>query len=280
MTWVRMGIVVKRSLVYRLLALGGPVIAMGILTAPAQAYEAKISPSLSCLLAAQGDMVVLEYTLSPSNEATVQAGTPVTFSGASRSPVTFAVASSPALLSSPDIDSGSGPAQPAGPSGGPPTYAFTSIKATATPRTVYWAASFSSAGIPECAGLSATTYTTRARTLTVLPPPQPSSTQEERKAQEERERRERAEREAAERERAEREAREARARECVVPSLLGDSLRKARRVLGRTHCRLGRVSRSHRHAHGSLVVTRQSPRPGSQLAGGARVTVTVGAYRR
>ncbi|HEY2142041.1 MAG TPA: hypothetical protein VGG98_08275 [Solirubrobacteraceae bacterium] len=97
----------------------------------------------------------------------VQAGTPVTFSGYSGSPVTFAVASSQALLSSPDIDSGAGSAQPE------QLYTFTSTRATAAPATVYWDASFSSAALKACEGLTPTTYTTQVRTLTVLSPPPP-----------------------------------------------------------------------------------------------------------
>jgi len=87
--------------------------------------------------------------------------------------VTFAIASSPALLSSPDIDSGLGTAQPESLSSGPPlsyTYTFTSTKATATPGTIYWDASFSNTTLAECSGQSPATYTTPARTLTVLPP--------------------------------------------------------------------------------------------------------------
>lgn len=99
-------------------------------------------------------------------------GDPVTFSGSSGSPVAFAVASSPALLSSPDIDSGLGYGQPEPMSSGrDDMYTFASTKATVTARTVYWDASFSNANIPECAGSPASTYTTKARALTVLAPP-------------------------------------------------------------------------------------------------------------
>ena len=96
---------------------------------------------------------------------------PLTFSAASESPLTFAVASSAAALSSPDIDSGIGLVQPESPSAGPPTYTFTSTKATTTPRTIYWDVSFSDADIPACAGLTPQIHTTPADTLTVLPPP-------------------------------------------------------------------------------------------------------------
>jgi hypothetical protein len=134
------------------------------------------SPSSICFGASQANLGVLEASLSPVNGATVSAGSPVIFSGHSESMPTFAVASSAALLSSPDIDSGQGSAQPQPSSSGPPVvyaYAFSSTKATAAPGTVYWQASFSSAGIAECAGLTPSTYTTAVRTLTVLPLPSP-----------------------------------------------------------------------------------------------------------
>ncbi len=97
--------------------------------------------------------------LEPANGATVPAGTPVTFSGESNQALTFSVASSQALLSSPDIDSGMGSQSGA-------FNEFTSTKATATPRTIYWAASFTF--IPEdCETPS--TFTTPVRTLVVTP---------------------------------------------------------------------------------------------------------------
>jgi len=99
--------------------------------------------------------------LEPANGATVPAGTPVVFSAEPllKNAPTFSVASSPALLSSPDIDSGTGSQSGA-------FYKFTSTKATATPRTIYWAASFTFT--PEgCEGPS--TFTTPSRTLMVVP---------------------------------------------------------------------------------------------------------------
>jgi hypothetical protein len=107
---------------------------------------------------------------SPAEGATVQAGSPVTFVGESGGgkPLSFEVASSPSLLSSPDVDSGVGSLQQA--TGTPsPQYAFTSTKAAATPRTIYWSVSFSSS-LPECPQ-PVHTYRTPARALTVLPQP-------------------------------------------------------------------------------------------------------------
>lgn len=128
------------------------------------------SPSSICTSASRADQTALEASLYPADGATVQAGTPVTFSGNSASPVTFAVASSSALLSSPDLDSGLASVQPEPASSGPPLNTFASTKATAAPGNIYWAASFSSAGLAECAGQPPATYTTHARTLTVAAP--------------------------------------------------------------------------------------------------------------
>jgi hypothetical protein len=130
----------------------------------AYAYTAKIEPWDQCFTASQADLATLEARLGPSNGMTVQTGMPVMFSGYSGSPVTFAVVSSPMLLSSPDIDSGIGSAQPE------ELYTFISTTAAATPRTVYWDASFSDATLKGCEGLTPSTYTTQARTLTVLSP--------------------------------------------------------------------------------------------------------------
>jgi hypothetical protein len=97
--------------------------------------------------------------LEPANGASVPAGTPVTFSGKSSNTLTFNVASSQALLSSPDIDSGTGVQSEA-------FFKFTSSKATATPRTIYWTASFTLTP-PECT--SPSTFTSSVQTLIVAP---------------------------------------------------------------------------------------------------------------
>jgi hypothetical protein len=97
--------------------------------------------------------------LEPVNGATVPAGTAVTFSGESNHVLTFRVASSEGLLSSPDIDSGTGSQSGA-------SYRLTSAKATATPRTIYWTASFTLT--PEDCE-SPSTFTTPVHTLVVVP---------------------------------------------------------------------------------------------------------------
>jgi hypothetical protein len=121
------------------------------------------SPALICLVATHANLVALEQSLRPVGGSTVPANSPVTFSGFSSSPLSFAVASSPAQLANPDLDSGPGTAQ-AGES-----YTFTSTKATAKAGTVYWTASFSTSGVRECAGQAPQTETTRVQTLTVTP---------------------------------------------------------------------------------------------------------------
>lgn len=80
------------------------------------------------------------------------AGTPVTFSTRSEAPVTFVVASSPALQTS-------------------FTYTYTSAVAANTPGTVYWQASISSADIEPCAGLTPVIWRTGVYSLHVLPAP-------------------------------------------------------------------------------------------------------------
>ncbi len=66
---------------------------------------------------------------------------------------------------------------------------------------------------------------------------------------------------------------------CTLPSLKGDTLSTARRVVARAHCRLGRVSRPHRY-RGALIVTGQSPGRGRKLADGTAVSVRLGPSRR
>jgi hypothetical protein len=66
---------------------------------------------------------------------------------------------------------------------------------------------------------------------------------------------------------------------CVVPSLKGDSLSRAKQVLLHANCKLGKVHK-HRGAHGTLVVTGQSPAHGKRLAQGAAIGVALGARKR
>lgn len=118
------------------------------------AFTYGFPPELTCGLDVHGNEIVVNGTLAPQDAASVQTGSSVTFSGESSSPLTFAVASSPSLLSTPDIDTGPGVAQPPSATTAKPTYTFTSSAAASVPRTVYWTASFLESGIPSCASLS------------------------------------------------------------------------------------------------------------------------------
>lgn len=101
---------------------------------------------------------------------------------------------------------------------------------------------------------------------------------------------ERLAKEAAERAAKEREIREAgertgredaeraaaeRAPKCVVPRLKGDSLARARRVLTKASCHVGKLIKPHGY-YGPLVVIGQSIRSGSKLARGTKVALTLG----
>jgi hypothetical protein len=133
---------------------------------PARAYKAEFSPWVICDAEISSNEIVEQHTtlLSPSDGATVLAGGAVSFSGESgfESTLKFNVASSPTLLSSPDIDSGQG-----SPQAGSSTYTFLSTKASATPRTIYWDASFTRV-LHGCEG-PPVTFTTPARSLIVQP---------------------------------------------------------------------------------------------------------------
>jgi hypothetical protein len=123
-----------------------------------------------CSSEASAALAVVENFLSPANGSTVAAGTPMTFSSDSSQPVSFAIASSEALLSTPNVDSGPGSPSPPPPNAaGMQQYSFTSTKATASAGTVYWQASFSTAAMPHCAD-SVRMEKTAVRTLTVLSP--------------------------------------------------------------------------------------------------------------
>ena len=160
-----------------LAAVGALGCAMGVPTLPPRA---EIPAWFNCFSERKGTQTVEEYAklLSPAEGASVVAGTPVTFfarGGGGESPMTFMVASSPALLSSPDIDSGLGTLLPPGyktellpPEDNPEDW-LTSTKASATPRTIYWTASFTR-NLRSC-DEPPVTFTLPTRTLTVMPSP-------------------------------------------------------------------------------------------------------------
>jgi PASTA domain/Regulator of chromosome condensation (RCC1) repeat len=62
--------------------------------------------------------------------------------------------------------------------------------------------------------------------------------------------------------------------QCVVPSVVGKRLAKARARIAQAHCRVGRVTRIASRKSRNLVV-RQSPRPGKRLQAGSRISLSV-----
>jgi hypothetical protein len=141
---------------------------------PVHAYTF-VAPYVNCFNETYPYLRSLEASLAPTEDATVPVGTPVTFSGNSVAELSFAVASSPTLLATPNIDSGLG--SPVGELTSSPlptySYTFTSINASATPGTVYWAASFPSTSIPACKGEAPSADVTKPYTLTVVAAPPP-----------------------------------------------------------------------------------------------------------
>jgi hypothetical protein len=160
----------------RLLALGTFCSAITLPVSPALAVEYGNLPWLECINERMSAELIGRHTtlLAPPEGADVPAGTIVTFSaesGRASMPLTFRLASSPTLLSNPDIASGAGTQELTA------TYWFTSTAASALPRTVYWAASFT-LNLKGCE--SPFTYITPARVLTVTapqPPPSPPSSE-------------------------------------------------------------------------------------------------------
>jgi hypothetical protein len=122
------------------LAITAPFVVLGTLAwvvmgSISSAHGYVPAPYLNCVNISQANLSALERSLAPTNGATAQVGALVTFAGNSEVPLRFSVASSPALLSNPDIDSGPGSAQPF--SSREPnvdTYTFTSTRAAITPK--------------------------------------------------------------------------------------------------------------------------------------------------
>lgn len=164
------------------------VIATGAVAAvSAHAYTVAGQPSEAniCYAAASTALAVVENSLSPANGSMVATGTPITFSSDSSQPLSFAIASSEALLSTPNVDSGPGSPSPPPPNAaGTQNYSFISTKATASAGTVYWQASFSTAAVPHCADY-VRTERTAVRTLTVLAPSSSEPEADAKKKQEE-----------------------------------------------------------------------------------------------
>jgi hypothetical protein len=214
--------------------------------ARADAYVVETPPWLPCFLDGQAEKASLEASLSPANGATAQVGQAIEFSGHSNAPLSFAIASSAAQLSSPDIASGSGAGNPSETDGGS-TCKFSSPATTQSVRTIYWQVSFQEPVRLECP--TPGTITSAARSLMVVAAPTSAATP------------------------APAETEEA---SCTVPKLRGDSLPKARNAIVRAGCAVGVVKRP-RHEHGALAVVGQGPSPATVVAVGGRVDLTLGA---
>ena len=91
---------------------------------------------------------------------------------------------------------------------------------------------------------------------------------DEQELREERERRAREELEAEELARA--------SAGCLVPKLKGQSLRTSKRRLKEAHCTIGKVRKRKGATAKTGKVVKQDPKPGTVLAGGAPVNLTVG----
>ena len=63
---------------------------------------------------------------------------------------------------------------------------------------------------------------------------------------------------------------------CVVPKVIGLTLRKAKARIRRAHCAVGKVTRKASAARKKGRVLAQKPKPGKKLRPGARVNLTVG----
>ncbi len=146
------------------------------LVAPATGYSPPELSWANCSGNVAAKTTVLEVRALPQEGAKVTAGDPVTFSapdgGLYEVPLTFAVASSPSLLASPNIDQG--PGQLSQPSQPEHMLTFTSLKAAATAGTVYWDVSFEADELPECSGVTWGLVSTPPRTLVVEPAPAPA----------------------------------------------------------------------------------------------------------
>jgi hypothetical protein len=225
-------------------------VSSGLANAAAGAEPVPAPGGFECFLDAEANMTTLEHSLQPVGGATVDQGSPVLFSGRSESALSFQIASSTAVPENPAIDSGAGAEEPPTGPGELPTYAFTSGVASATARTVYWTASFSSSGLEGCSGEPEHTYRSAPRALVVTGPPTPPTPPTEEDPR------------------------------CRVPGLRGDSLHRARRQLASAGCHLGRISVPGPHRKGRLVVRQQHPRPGVEVPTWRQVSIALGPARR
>ena len=217
------------------------VIALTVAASAPTANAATYPPYFVCVSNALGNRLTLEESLRPTEGALALPGSTLRFTGRSRAPLLFQIASSKAALASPDVDAGAGTEEAPAAVGDLPTFSFLSTAAGAQARTLYWRASFSNSAIAGCVGQPAKTYATTPRKLVVSDSAsQPPGA----------------------------------VKECVVPRLHGRTLRQARRALAAASCRLGGLSR--RPGAKKLVVRWQRPKPGRRLPAGAPVAVVLG----
>jgi hypothetical protein len=155
----------RRLVLAAALALGLAVACIAAVPAPeARALAGGLTEGGLCVAERIGAEAAEQHTAlpAPPEGAHIALGAPVTFI-AETSPgesATFALASSPTLIASPDIASGAATRAPAA-----STASFTSSAASASPRTVYWTATISDT-LSDC-GEPTLTYTTPVHTFVV-----------------------------------------------------------------------------------------------------------------
>lgn len=137
-----------------------------VFVSPAAGFTLGVGPTEMCFASTVAATGVIEASMASANEATATAESQITLLATARVPLTFSVASSPDLLTMPDVASGPGVAQS---SSSPTVYTFSAGAISSVPRTLYWDVSFSNTALPECAEALFKVITTAARTLTVVP---------------------------------------------------------------------------------------------------------------
>jgi hypothetical protein len=69
-------------------------------------------------------------------------------------------------------------------------------------------------------------------------------------------------------------------KKCVVPKVVGKTLKAAKAAIKKAHCSMGKVSYASAPKAKRGRVLKQSPKPGKRLAAGARVNLTVGRAKK
>jgi hypothetical protein len=63
---------------------------------------------------------------------------------------------------------------------------------------------------------------------------------------------------------------------CIVPKVVGKTLKKARARIKKAHCRVGKITRRASTLKKKGLVLKQKPKPGKRLKPNAKVNLTVG----